>query len=136
MISAIQYILGVFIALGFVSGLIFGMYYLVFPILIVLILLQIFISFCRFRFVNVILEIFILFLALLSFIPFLGVFFRILGMILAIVDLIGFRDDHLFKQQVIIRTYNSNDSKKKEVVKPKVKNFKKKKYKNASFTEK
>ena len=112
------------------------MYYLVFPILIVLILLQIFISFCRFRFVNVILEIFILFLALLSFIPFLGVFFRILGMILAIVDLIGFRDDHLFKQQVIIRTYKSNDTRKKEVVKPKIKKPKKKNYKNASFTEK
>ena len=93
MIGRIQHILEILIVLGFAIGLYPGMYYEVFPYLLFIILLQIVICLFRFKAVSLFLEFFILLLALLSLIPYLGFIFRLFGFLISLFNMNGYNVD-------------------------------------------
>jgi glucan phosphoethanolaminetransferase (alkaline phosphatase superfamily) len=132
MIGYIQNILGIIIAGGFGLGLIPFWYIVTFPIIIVCLIIQIIISVLRFKLLNLILQIFVLVLALLSLIPFIGVVFRFLGLVITIIDISSSNSAHI----VSFNTSGAQSFKKKKQPKEKKKVVKKKNFKDAEFSEK
>lgn len=124
----VQYFIAVVMAIFFAFSLFnFSMLFVV----SIAILIQLIISILRFRVFGIFLEIFILILVGLSFIPFLGILFKILGLFAAIFEMAIFKNSTIYKQ-VEIRTFNSKQkkSKNKKVTKPKVE------FEDADFKEK
>jgi len=125
-LDRIQYFIGVFIGILFVLGLIPFTFDKLYVLIKGLIIIQIIISLVRLRILNVILEIFILGLAFLSLIPLLGYLFRIVGLIMSILDFSSFKNYKIFKK-VEIKKYYPNKYKNK---------LKSTNFKEAEFKEK
>lgn len=127
----IQYFLSAIITISFVIGLIPTYYLQVGPIILGSLVLQLLLSIARLRLLNVILELFIIILAIISFIPILGYIFRIIGIFAGLLEMASFKHYTVYKQ-IEIRTFN-NRSKNKKQKKIRTEN---KNIKEADFKEK
>jgi hypothetical protein len=112
-LNSIQYIISIIIALLFILGLIPYTFKELFPILISLIIIQFFISIIRLRILNIFLELILILLSIFSIIPILGYFFRILGFLTAIIEIITFKNSIYYKKIEII-TINKFSNKKQK----------------------
>ena len=106
----IQYFISGIITICFVIGLLPGYYPKVATILIAFIVVQALISILRLRLLNFILELFILLISIISLVPFLGWFFRVLGVITGILEMASYKNYKLYKQ-VEIKTFRSKKPK-------------------------
>ena len=88
-LGTIQQILASIIILLFIIGLIPLQFGEIFPLLIILIGIQMFLSLIRLKIINFILEFFILILAMGSLVPFLGYIPRIIGIFAGLLDLVS-----------------------------------------------
>lgn len=131
----IQYILAITIVIGFASG-IFGLFTSFGMILIYIIIAQFLLSILRLKILNIILEIVLLILAIISLglnqiSYFLAILFILIGFIASVLDLSTIKYFTVYKM-VERRTFDSFGNKKKTIkTKKKVNNFK-----DASFKEK
>lgn len=110
-LSSIQYFISIFIAILFGFGLIPFQYNNIFEGILILIVIQIFLSLIRLRLLNVFLELILLLLAVISFVPFLGYVFRFIGMLFTILDMSTFKSAKIYKK-VKIMTFDNFKSKK------------------------
>ena len=108
-LNIIQYIIGILIFALFVVGLIPFNYGVVGSTLLSLLVIQIIISLFRLSLFAVFLELLLLFLAVAAFFPVLGYIPRILGALLALLDLAGFQLTSRSKKVII-----TNFSKRKK----------------------
>lgn len=104
-LSLIQQILGVIIGVLFFLGLIPFAYMEVGVSLLIIITIQAIISLFRAQFGMFLFELFLLFLAILSFIPILGYLFRILGFFLSFLEVGLHRDSKIIKSVNVV-SYN------------------------------
>lgn len=133
-LNIVQYILAAFIGICFGIGFIPTFYGNVFPVIAVALVIQIIISIARLRFLNIILELILLGLSVISLIPILGYLFRFMGIIASIVELASFKNYQIYKHVEII-TFGKN--KKKENKKGVKANYKRPEhYEDAKFEEK
>ena len=121
----VQYVIALAIAILFLLGLIPLTFDDIYPLLILLVIIQLAISLIRLRFLNVILEVFIIGVALLSLIPLLGFPFRIIGFLLGLLEVVSFKNNSLY-----VQAENRTFKKKKKKVKAKPK------FQEADFKEK
>lgn len=128
-LNIFQYTLSVVILFLFLFGLVPFSYYLVFYFLSILIIVQLIISLLRFRLLNILIELLILGLAILSLIPLLGYGFRFLAIFFLIFEFFSFKNNSIYYQSNI-RVGISNKSKKAS------KKKENKNVKDASFSEK
>ncbi|MCA9495904.1 MAG: hypothetical protein KC589_03095 [Nanoarchaeota archaeon] len=112
----IQYFISGIITICFVIGLIPGYYNKIATLLIAFIVVQILISILRLRLLNMILELFILLISIISLVPFLGWFFRFLGIITGILEMASFKNYKLYKQ-VEIKTFKRKNPNKAPIKK-------------------
>lgn len=141
-LKTIQYALAILIAILFGAGLIPFTFWSILPYLAGVIILQLIFSTVRFAIINIILELILLVLALLSAIPLLGYIFRILGLILALLE-IGTLKSTVISRRVEYVVLNkksdgsrNGNAKQKEEVKTSVRARKASKSKDAEFSEK
>ncbi len=127
-LNNIQYFITLIISILFLVGLIPFSYGNLFNLIVGLIIAQVIISILRLRFFNVIIELLLLFLAIVSAIPVLGYLFRFFGFILGILDMILFKSLVLY-QKVEIKNFYSKPFKKKQIKK-------RTNFKDAEFKEK
>ena len=129
----IQYFLALIIALLFLLGFIPLTYTGFYIIILFAIALQILLSIARLRIINVILELILLFLSVVSLIPLLGYFFRFLGIIATLLDMASFKNYRLYKT-IEIKTFKPGKNKPKQKKPSKIKNSSK--VREAKFEEK
>ncbi len=104
-LSLIQQILGVIIGVLFFLGLIPFAYMEVGVSLLIIITIQAIISLFRAQFGMFLFELFLLFLAIISFIPLLGYVFRFLGLLLSFLEVGLHRDSKIIKSVNVV-SYN------------------------------
>ena len=110
----IQYFIGVMIAILFAIGLIPFKFMDVYFYITGLIILQIFISIARLRFLNMFIEIVLLIIGALSLIPFLGYVFRIIGILVSILDISTFKSMVIYKRMKVVSVKSTKDKFKKK----------------------
>lgn len=134
----IEYINSIIIAILFAIGLIPFTYSKVSSILITLILIQIIISAIRFRLLNVIIELALLILSIISFIPILGFITRFIGIIFAIIESASFKNKIIYEKIEIntINKFKTKQNKKNNKQNNKEKSKNKEKIYDAEFKEK
>ncbi len=116
--NSVQYIFSIVISLLFGVSLIPGNFGDMGGVLVIMILVQILISILKFNLLHLILEFVLLIFAILSFIPYLGYLFILIGFVLSLLDLVTFKNSAIYKQ-VNVRFDTSFSNKKKSQQKEK-----------------
>lgn len=117
LINMIQYVISLCCAILFGLGFIPYYYDDVAKYLIAALVVNFLISLIRFRILNVFIQIFLIGLSVLSFIPLAGYLFRILGLIFSIVDMSTFKNVEIYKKVKVFTikdTFDKKESKKKK----------------------
>ena len=112
----IQYIVGIILTIGLGVSLIPGYYNKMSEIIITALVVQVIISGLRAKIINVFLELVILLLSLIGFIPFLGWFFRLVAFFISLLDMAALKNN-IVSKQIEIRAFKPNFRNKKKSAK-------------------
>ena len=97
-LNTIQYTIGLILSIGFAIGLVPFYYDNISTYIIALIIIQLLLSLVRLRFLNVFLEVVLLGLAVVSLIPLLGYLFRLIALIVSVLDSSSFKHTFIYKR--------------------------------------
>lgn len=136
----VQYFISMLISISFLLGLIPFFYDNVFRLAITLIMVQIIISLFRLRIFNILIELFLLFLSVISLVPVFGYIFRFLGFLVGILEMTSFKNYKLYKKIEVRNFYpsgfNSKNNSQKDTKSELKKSKNKVKFQDAKFKEK
>jgi predicted membrane protein len=120
-----QYFISLVLLFLFTLGLFPGQYKEVGTIIAILLLIQMFLSLYQFRIIVLIFEFFLLLFALLSFIPFLGVLFKLLAIFILLFELASHKGTSI-EYRFTYRNFNPKDFEQKVTSSKLFSGFKKK----------
>lgn len=113
-LNTLQYIFSVVIAIIFGIGVFSTKYQELFPVILTFALIQLLITMLRFRILNLVIELFVLIFIILAWVPIIGWPFRLIGLIVVLIEMSVFKNITIQKKIQTIYFNNSKSKKKKK----------------------